>query len=280
MRVFDAHRLIGPVPGDHVPSVDVAGVLAELDRLGIDGAAVTPSHGLYGDPAHEHAADAGHERLTTVPVILPAVAGAGWPDAPGGSGEAGGETGPEAPSSRRRETQDQGDLAWGSPDPTDLMIGPVVDAAPAMVRACPVRHRFALTGPVALGWWHELAAAGIPLALDAHETGLDRVRALATTVPRLRVLVLSPGYRCLRELAELLDAHPGVYVETGTLAAAGAVEWLARRSGAHRLVFGTGAPVWDDAGPRFQLEHLRLPDGDVELIAAGSFAALRVGETP
>ncbi|TDD68335.1 hypothetical protein E1262_16135 [Jiangella aurantiaca] len=240
MRIFDAHRVLGPVPGDHVPSADLAGLLVELDHFGIDGAAVTPSHGLYGDPAHEHTAGAGHERLVPVPVILPAVPGAGWPDDPGA----------------------------------------VVDAAPAMVRACPVRHRFALTGPVALRWWHELAAAAIPLALDAHEAGLDRVRALATAVPQLRVLVLSPGYRCLRELAELLGAHPGVYVETGTLAAAGAVEWLAKQAGAHRLVFGTGAPVWDDAGPRFQLDHLRLPDADVELIAAGSFAALRAGEAP
>ncbi|WP_116948821.1 amidohydrolase family protein [Jiangella endophytica] len=240
MRIFDAHRVLGPVPGDHVPSSDIAGLLAELDHLGVDGAAVTPSDELYGDPARARHRDAGHARLVTVPVILPAVPGAGWPDGPGA----------------------------------------VVDAAPALVRACPVRHRFALTGPVALGWWRELAAAGIPLATDAGEVGLDRVRALVTAVPELRVLVLSPGYRCLRELAELLTVHPGVYVETGTLAAAGGVEWLARQAGAHRLVFGTGAPVWDDAGPRFQLDHLRLPDADVELIAAGSFAALRAGETP
>lgn len=239
MRIVDAHRVLGPVPGDHVPSADVAGMLAELDHLGIDGAAVTPSDGLYGDPAHEHDPGAGHERLAPVPVVLPAVPGAGWPDGPGA----------------------------------------VVDAAPVMVRACPVRHRFALTGPVALRWWRELAAAAIPLALDAQETGLDRVGALAAAAPGLRVLVLSPGYRCLRELAELLDTHPGVYVETGTLAAAGAVEWLAGRAGAHRLVFGTGAPVWDDAGPRFQLDHLRLPAADVELIAAGSFTALTAGRT-
>lgn len=242
MRIFDAHRLIGPVPGDHVPSGDVAGVLAELDHLGIDGAAVTPTTALYGDPAHERdawAGGAGDERLTVVPVVLPAVPGAGWPDGPGA----------------------------------------VVAAAPPLVRACPVRHRFALTGPVALRWWPELAAAGIALALDAQETGLDGVHALAAAVPELRVLVLSPGYRCLRELAELLAAHPGVYVETGTLAAAGAVEWLAGQAGAHRLVFGTGAPVWDDAGPRFQLDHLRLPGADVELIAAGSFAALTAGSS-
>ncbi|PZF82932.1 amidohydrolase family protein [Jiangella anatolica] len=234
MRIFDAHRLLGPVPGDDVPSADVAGLLAELDHLGVDGAAVTPSEGLYGDPAYQQPAPAADERLVSVPVILPAVAGAGWPDDP----------------------------------------GVVVAHAPAMVRACPVRHRFALTGPVALRWWHELAAARIPVALDAGETGLDRVHALAAAVPGLRILVLSPGYRSLRELAELVAEHPGVHVETGTLVAAGAIEWLARQAGAHRLVFGTGAPVWDDAGPRFQLDHLRLPAADVELIAAGSFDAL------
>lgn len=239
MRVFDAHRVLGPVPGDLVPSADADGLVAELDHLGIDGAAVTPSAGLYGDPTYEGEglADPVPERLTVVPVVLPAVPGAGWPAGP----------------------------------------GDVVESAPAMVRTCPVRHRYALTGPVALRWWQELAAAGIPVALDAGECGLDRVGALAAAVPGLRILVLSPGYRCLRELAELMDTHAGVHVETGTLVAAGAVEWLARHAGAHRLVFGTGAPVWDDAGPRFQLEHLRLPAADVELIAAGSFDLLRAG---
>ncbi|TDE08572.1 hypothetical protein [Jiangella asiatica] len=236
MRVFDAHRVLGPVPGDLVASADTAGLLAELDHLGIDGAAVTPSSVLFGDPAHEQEGRSGPvpERLAVVPVVLPAVPGAGWPAEP----------------------------------------EQVVAAAPVMVRTCPVRHRYALTGPIALRWWRELAAAGIPVALDANECGLERVAALAAQVPALRILVLSPGYRCLRELAELLQSRAGVHVETGTLAGAGAVEWLAGQAGAHRLVFGTGAPLWDDAGPRFQLDHLRLAAHDVELIAAGSFELL------
>lgn len=231
MKVFDAHRVLGPLPGGHGATAGVSESVAELDHLGIDAAAVTPSAGLYGDPSHERVEPPRHHRLVPVPVVLPAVPDAGWP------------AGPEN----------------------------VIAAGWPMVRACPVRHRFALTGSIALRWWRELAAAGVPVAIDAGECGLDGIAAVAGRVPDLRILVLSPGYRTLRELAELIGTFSGVVVETGTLAAAGAVEWLARHIGAHRLVFGTGAPLSDDAGPRFQLDHLRLPARDVELIAAGSF---------
>jgi len=53
-----------------------------------------------------------------------------------------------------------------------------------------------------------------------------------------------------------------------------AVEWVARRYGAHRVLFGTGAPVTDDAGPRFRLDHLELSADEVELIAGGNVMEL------
>lgn len=125
-----------------------------------------------------------------------------------------------------------------------------------------------------MNWWRALEDRGTPLALDASECGLSDVHALATAVPGLRILLLAPGYRELRRLAELAERAPKIHFETGTIVGAGAIEWLARTIGAHRLVFGTGAPLWDDAGPRFQLEHLDLPAHDVELIAYGSWARM------
>ncbi|MFG2007229.1 amidohydrolase family protein [Spirillospora sp. NPDC048911] len=46
------------------------------------------------------------------------------------------------------------------------------------------------------------------------------------------------------------------------------------RYGPHRVLFGTGAPVTDDAGPRFQLDHLDLPAADAALIGGGNARAL------
>lgn len=243
VRVFDAHRLVGPVPSEEPSTADLDGLAAELDHLDIDACAVTGTAELFCDPGDSPARQAaagrpapspGGARFLPVPVIVPAVAGAGRP----------------------------------------ATVDDVLTAAPALVRACPVRHRFDLLGPVASRWWPRLAAHGIPVALDAAECGLPMVAELAAAQPELKLLVLSPGYRELRRLAELLETFSGVHVETGTLVAAGAVEWLADRYGPHRLLFGTGAPRWDDAGARFLLDHLDLPAPDVAMIAAGSARVL------
>lgn len=238
VRVFDAHRIVGPLPFEYSAAAEPAGLLADLDHLAIDACAVTTSAELLGDPGDGPALDAARTwadaRFLPVPVVVPAVAGAGWPASV-----------------------------------SDLLARP-----PAMVRVCPERHRFDPHGPVAARWWPRLAEHGVPVALDVTECGLATAAALASAWPGLKLLLLTPGYRELRRLAELLETAPGVYVETGTLVAAGAVEWLAGRFGAHRLVFGTGAPRWDDAGARFLLDHLDLPADDVAMIAAGSAAAL------
>ncbi|WP_431898692.1 amidohydrolase family protein [Nonomuraea sp. bgisy101] len=135
-----------------------------------------------------------------------------------------------------------------------------------MVRLCPERHRFDLTGPVALRWLAELDTI---MAIDLEETSPAQLLALTRRLPGQRILLLNPGYRRLRAIAELMSEAPTVWLEMGTVNTQRAVEWLAERFGARRLVFGTGAPILDDCGPRFLLDHLELPDKDVELIATG-----------
>ncbi|MEV4836102.1 amidohydrolase family protein [Nonomuraea sp. NPDC049486] len=236
--IVDAHRLAGPVPFDDLP-VDPR---PDLDRLGIARALVTHTLSLYSDA--EAGNDAlfalGDPRLVPVPVVVPGVPGA---------------CAPATPDAVR---------AWG--------VG--------MVRLCPERHRFDLTGPVALRWLAALGAGAAPgpaVAVDLDETSTAQLRTLAERLPGLRILVLNPGYRRLRALAELMAEAPGVRVETGTVNTQGGVEWLAERFGAERLVFGTGAPVADDCGPRFLLDHLGLTPRETDLIAAGSLERLLGG---
>ncbi|MEV4574181.1 amidohydrolase family protein [Nonomuraea jabiensis] len=140
-----------------------------------------------------------------------------------------------------------------------------------MIRLCPERHCFDLTGPWALRW---LAEIGLPVAIDLDETSPAQLRHLAERLPELPLLVLNPGYRRLRALAELMAEAPNVRAEIGTVNTQGGVEWLAALFGAGRLVFGTGAPVSDDCGPRFLLDHLDLPGKDIERIAAGTLEEL------
>ncbi|WP_162907026.1 amidohydrolase family protein [Allorhizocola rhizosphaerae] len=241
VTVTDAHRLLGPVPTDDVPSATVAGLLAELDRLAIDTAYVTHSYALFGDPAEANdalfAAVAGVQRLRPVPVVIPAIGGAAVPSTVG-----------------------------------DLDTLPARGVA--MVRLAPSRHRFDLTGPVAARWLDRLATLGLAVAVDLEDTTPAALRTVASAHPSLPLLVLGGGFRRLRELGELLDVAPSVRLETGSLNTSGAVEWIAARWGAHRLVFGTGAPLLDDAGPRFQLDQLNLSASDRARIASGSLAAM------
>ncbi|TDW21738.1 amidohydrolase family protein [Kribbella kalugense] len=154
-----------------------------------------------------------------------------------------------------------------------VVPGPLGSTASAkLVRMCPTEHRFPLTGPHGLAAARELSECGTSVLLTLENLG--EIHRLATEVPALRIVLINTGYRSLRELADLMDVHPEVRVDTSTLCGHLHVEWIAERYGAHRVLFGTGAPVTDDAGPRFQLDHLELPAADVELIAGGNVLEL------
>jgi hypothetical protein len=225
VKVVDVNRILGPVPTAAVPTVDVPGLLADLDRLTIDAACVVHSYDLYYDPSVAVALT-DHPRLFRIPVLIP---------------------GP-------------------------LGTGPVGDSR--VVRLCPAEHRFALTGPHGLQLARDLADRGATVLLSWESTNFGEVDRLAREVPGLGIVLINTGYRVLRELADLMDAHPGIRVDTASLSGHQSVEWIARRYGASRVLFGTGAPETDDAGPRFLLDHLDLPAADVELIAGGNILTL------
>ena len=163
------------------------------------------------------------------------------------------------------------------PDDSRLVRVPVVVPGPLgtgtperakLVRMCPAEHRFLLTGPQGLAAARELAERGTAVLIALEDP--EAIHRLASEVPSLRIVLINTGYRTLRELADLMDVHPEVRVDTATLCGHLFVEWVVRRYGAHRVLFGTGAPATDDAGPRFQLDHLELNADEVELIAGGN----------
>ncbi|MEV4068329.1 amidohydrolase family protein [Nonomuraea fuscirosea] len=145
-------------------------------------------------------------------------------------------------------------------------FAPAQDWDVPMVRLCPARHRYELTGPTTL---RRLADLGAVAAIELDETSPAELVTLTRRLPELRVLLLSPGYRRLRAIGELMAEIPNLWLEIGTVNTQRGVEWLAAHYGAERLVFGTGAPVMDDCGPRFLLDHLELPEADIDLIASG-----------
>ncbi|MEU2494858.1 amidohydrolase family protein [Streptomyces sp. NPDC007883] len=162
--------------------------------------------------------------------------------------------------------------------PGPLGTGDWTGGGARLVRLCPDVHGWAATGPGALCLTAALSRAGVTVLLAWDAVTATDVDLLAGSRPCLRIVLTGTGYRSLRELAELLDTHDQLHVDTSTLAGHRQVEWFAERYGAHRVLFGTGAPVTDDAGPRHLLDTLDLPDEDTALIAGGN--ALRFLGSP
>ncbi|MEU4498272.1 amidohydrolase family protein [Streptomyces sp. NPDC023998] len=157
-----------------------------------------------------------------------------------------------------------------------LIPGPLgtAESDAPLVRLCPAEHSWSLTGAHALALAAALAKARTTVLLGWESTTAAEIHRLASALPTLRIVLTGTGYRSMRELAELMDQHVELSVDTSTLAGHLQVEWFAGRYGARRVLFGTGAPVTDDAGPRYQLDTLELPDADTALIAGGN--ALRL----
>ncbi|WP_407565703.1 amidohydrolase family protein [Streptomyces sp. 184] len=234
MRVVDVNRILGPVPHDDVPGRDPDGMRAELDRLRIDEAWVVHSHAVYGDPLTVPPVE--EDRLPAVPVVVPG---------PLGTGEL-----PPAPVVRLYPAAHRFSLGDGDGDGDGGAGGGGDDDGARLLRLLGERRTVTLID------WEQLDAAG------------RRDLSRRTGMPPL--VLLGTGYRSLRELADLMARCAHLHVDTSTLCGHRQVEWVAERFGAHRVLFGTGSPLTDDAGPRFLLDHLDLPAADVARIAAGN----------
>lgn len=209
----------------------VSALIDRMDRLGIDHAVVTPSWHVFGDP---RAAGEYDQQIGDLSHRRLTVVPCVIPSSVRGAG-----------------------------------IGPPAEAR--IVRACPVRHRFDLMARPGREVWAGLAATGRVLVLDAMEMGLSAIDVLCKAESELKVLVVNLRYREVRRGLELLIAHPNLILEMGTLNSAGAVEFMVEHVGADRLTFGTGAPLHDDGGARFALDHLFVSDDEVELMAHGTW---------
>jgi amidohydrolase family protein len=242
ITLVDANALLGRHPRSPLGAATVAELLESLDRVGIAEAVVGHTASWLHDPA------AGNRELTEL--LAGSESGrlhACWVVLPGGTGE------------------------LGSPEE---LVAAALSAGAAAARAYPNDHGWSLTAPDADPLLGALAAAGLPLLVDAEQTSWTDVAACAGAHPRLRILVCGTGYRVLRRIAAVLDATGNVHIETSTLSTHQALEWLVGRFGADRLVFGSGAAPRDPAEAVTRLLLSDLDDAAVRAIGGGNLRVL------
>jgi hypothetical protein len=224
---FDVNAFLGdsPTPQPGAPA-DAAGLLALMDRNGIDEALVYHAGAVHYEAGTGNEALA--EQLRAIPGVgaIPGVRGRlhpSWVVMPPTTGT--------------------------DPSPADLARALGRSGVKA-VRILPSRCgslRGCIYGPLLRG----LADAGVVALIDfelphylqhLRLIDWDGLDWLLGEYPALPVVLIRVGQAVDRALFPLLDRRANLHIETSYYLGAGALERLCGRFGAHRALFGTGMP--------------------------------------
>lgn len=254
MTLCDVHAHIGHWPFRRLPFTDARSLVREMERLGIERAAVCNTHGVFyknTQAANEELAeevDGLRDRLLPVATLNPAYVAA------------------EA----------------------DFGIC-VRELGMAGLRLVPQYHGYRLDDPRAIALAAAAGEAGIPIIvprimvdprqrhrLDIEETvDLAALAAFARAVPGTRVVGVEYGPGPDERTLGLLAEAPNLVFEISRIPFlnARALQQLIAKIGPTRLVFGTGLPFKTPEVSLLKLELLEDPSAR-ERIAAGGFREL------
>lgn len=160
------------------------------------------------------------------------------------------------------------------PAPGETLLDYLDRGGARAVRLAPKTHGFGL-GDV---WCRELldclSQAGVPVLVEYDETNWAEIDQVLCNHPTLKLVILRAGYRIDRWLYPLLEKHTGLHLEISWYHTFGGIEAIARRFGAERLLFGTGAPIWEPAGPVGLVAYADLSEREKTLIASANLDRL------
>ncbi|WP_147375413.1 amidohydrolase family protein [Jiangella rhizosphaerae] len=240
LRLYDANCMIGPTPWGLPGDLDADALERRMDRFGIERSLVCHTAAWRHDPATGNAlvvsALAGRPRLRPCWVGVPSTCA-------------------EMPPAKEFAEQ-------------------ALRAGVGAIRVFPGDHGFALDGPDFAPQADALAEAGLPLLVDIDSTSWAAVDRLLFAHPDLVVVVCATGYRAMRPAAGLLDRHVNARLDLSDLSTHEGFEWVCATFGAHRVVFGTGAPLRDPAEAVTRLLWSDLDDEAIAQVAAGNLDAL------
>lgn len=113
------------------------------------------------------------------------------------------------------------------------------------IRIFPQSHMFSTRNYASANIYLVARELHLPVMLDFSQTSADSLYEMARENPEVHFIITSIYYRNLRYLYPVLEQCPNVYLETGFLKTLGSIESLCQRFGAHRLLYGSGAPEYD-----------------------------------
>lgn len=241
--LWDVNRFLGRWPTAELAYHDLAGLLADMDRLGIARAVVSHTDAWQHDPTTgnarltaeiETASEEVRNRLLPCWVIVPPV------------------------------TREQG---------TPEELADALDRhAVRFARLCPRDHNYSLVEPDAAEMLDLLERRRTIALIDADQTSWEEIDRVAAAHPQLSIIVCRTGYRSLRRMAGVLERRPNCFIDLSYFGSHQGVEWLVERFGKSRLIFGTGAPLVDGGGGVTRLLLAEISDEARSAIGQGNLS--------
>lgn len=128
-------------------------------------------------------------------------------------------------------------------------------------------HNFMLHKVVSGELFEMLEANRIPLLIGHNQAGLNDIYGIAQEFQDLRMIVTDFTYRQDRNLYALMDKMENVYIETIGYKTFGGIEEFCRHFGAHRLLYGSGMPLYSGASAVSMIRYAEISEEEKEKIA-------------
>jgi predicted TIM-barrel fold metal-dependent hydrolase len=255
MRLFDACCYVGRWPTEELTFHTAKGLLAEMDRFGIERALVSHTLAWQDAPAfgNERLMEeiAPHPRLEPCWVVLP--------------GETlGGPPGRDAAALCDRLAAEGVRAVRIYPRDhvyplADWMVGDLLGAL--------ADRRYVLL----IDQEQVILPTGL---FDVDPAGWTHIRWLCGAFPGLSVVLTKVGYRALRVLLLLMQDCPNLHLDLSYFSSHLGIEEIVARCGAERLLFGTNQPLTDPGGVVTRLAYAGVTAQQQEQIAAGNLERL------
>ncbi len=119
----------------------------------------------------------------------------------------------------------------------------------------------------------------MPLMLTCQQIQLNDLYQILSAFPDLSVILSNPGYVMDRSLMQLMKLFPRLYIETSNYSTLDGIEYITKKFGASRLVFGSGAPMVSTGAAVAKILYAKISDDDKRQIASENLLHLTEGVT-
>ncbi|HBN82783.1 MAG TPA: hypothetical protein DDZ89_02965, partial [Clostridiales bacterium] len=165
------------------------------------------------------------------------------------------------------------DNAGDFPD-IDTFISQMKENNIRLAKMFPKRHFYVFDEDTVGKQLSGLEKASIPLLIDWSEVSYNELITVLEMHPGLHVIIQGASWGQERYIYSLLSKYPNTYTDFTSFQSNENIEFLVKKYGAHRFVFGTNMPFKSPGAHRALIDYARISEEDKELIAYKNISKL------